>query len=877
MSEEKNYWNSFMAFGSRYLFLLSIAILMGCSQPEINSTEINDVNYYSCSPEFIHADSLMQNWHLESAIEAYEKHLTSDYALDQLEIIVKYAPWTQEVIHEQTKLKLRKRRTQLPESFTVNCFFDELHSCLASIDYYSEVDYIQDSCMLYASRAFALIEQNQKSNFIQFVVYKAFIKVAEYQRNSILALGLENEFLSQYQITSLEDPFYWDMILIRIISLLKLGKHDLAAQQFELVENNLNHRICHYNSWQYTQFKYVDAINNPNSIYSLKTLDAEIASWNQECNVHSINFYRPQGQGLEYNKQPKEAELFFISAKKFEDTQLYPDIGNLNMITYSLSNIYEQLGKYEKAKSIYMDNYPKFKNTFEKNIYDEFDNINEFISLERIADIYAAKGLSTNNKNSLIKAIDLYSASLDMVDLALSHYNEETLLQYLNYQTRMHEASIKCAFKLYQLTKSRAFLKTIAKHMRGKNNLLFYHTKRLSAINFQREVRFSKKEREIRIKEALKDSTLSSKNLLKLSLEEIKLQEKFNKQIAEPANIFNWYNSFNLEALEVPTIYYAFVNDQLYIHYTVGKSQNVDRLDLSQKDLNNIKKLIKVQSNQIELEPLAYEDLAHQIFNFIIPDSLKNKTNVIIYPDGLLNHLSFDALIKQDVNSRSYARMDYWIKDCTIKQTFANENTVNKIQFDNRIHAYAFSDPASLQENSGHRLEELPFSFKEVESIKRTIPETKVFKGPDCTKANFLNSLASKQDIVHLAVHGVSNTNTKDDLKLFFKDSGKLDSLFAYEILNTKINANTIILSSCESADGMIESREGIYNWPRYLLQQGAQQVITSNWDLNDYAAAELFDDYYQNGFNLRNAKLNLLERGGELAHPFYWAGLIAY
>jgi CHAT domain-containing protein len=93
-----------------------------------------------------------------------------------------------------------------------------------------------------------------------------------------------------------------------------------------------------------------------------------------------------------------------------------------------------------------------------------------------------------------------------------------------------------------------------------------------------------------------------------------------------------------------------------------------------------------------------------------------------------------------------------------------------------------------------------------------------------------------------------------------------------------KLNADLVVLSSCESALGKELEAEGIIGLPRGFLYAGAKSVIASLWKVNDEATAKLMSALYariQRGDSpssaLRGAQLQMT-RDEQWSNPYYWA-----
>jgi CHAT domain-containing protein len=105
--------------------------------------------------------------------------------------------------------------------------------------------------------------------------------------------------------------------------------------------------------------------------------------------------------------------------------------------------------------------------------------------------------------------------------------------------------------------------------------------------------------------------------------------------------------------------------------------------------------------------------------------------------------------------------------------------------------------------------------------------------------------------------------------------------LFAHEVADLEINSELVVLSSCDSAveTGMGSEISGL---AKSFLYAGSRNVVASIWPSDDVGTRILMRilyAYMAEGHAvdeaLRLAKLDLLEMGGPIANPYYWAGFI--
>jgi CHAT domain-containing protein len=143
--------------------------------------------------------------------------------------------------------------------------------------------------------------------------------------------------------------------------------------------------------------------------------------------------------------------------------------------------------------------------------------------------------------------------------------------------------------------------------------------------------------------------------------------------------------------------------------------------------------------------------------------------------------------------------------------------------------------------------------------------------------------------ILHFATHGVLDTQRPEQSGLVFSlldRSGKpVDGfLRLHEIYNLDLDADLVVLSACRTALGKEVHGEGLIGLTRGFMYAGASRVVSSVWNVDDRASAELMKRFYEGmlirklapAAALRDAQLSLL-KDPRWANPHYWAAFGAY
>jgi CHAT domain-containing protein len=149
---------------------------------------------------------------------------------------------------------------------------------------------------------------------------------------------------------------------------------------------------------------------------------------------------------------------------------------------------------------------------------------------------------------------------------------------------------------------------------------------------------------------------------------------------------------------------------------------------------------------------------------------------------------------------------------------------------------------------------ELPGTGKEIRAIE-TAGRVSRFEGRRASEAALRSALASSQT-VHVATHGVMNAMNPMFSRLELAggggagtdDDGRLE---VHELLDLGIAAPLVFLSGCETGLGAARSTafvpgEDYATLAQAFLYSGAGNVIATLWPVEDEAAAELAQRFYQ-------------------------------
>lgn len=274
----------------------------------------------------------------------------------------------------------------------------------------------------------------------------------------------------------------------------------------------------------------------------------------------------------------------------------------------------------------------------------------------------------------------------------------------------------------------------------------------------------------------------------------------------------------------------------------------------------------------------------------LLPDlaDVIGSARLIIVPHGILNYLPFEALMTGqgkfvvEEHAVSYAPSTSSLAFLRTRQASGRE----VIAIGNAVMAapgLATDRGAAIQRVSA--LKPLLHSGPEVRAVGDLYgTAAHVFEQETATEAALTDVAASRAGIIHIATHGLIDEEMPDrsGLALTAVPPTSDGILQMREIYNLHLNASLVTLSACQTALGQAVTGEGMIGLSRAFFYAGANAVVASLWNVNDASTEQLMRPFYGalasgNAIDdsLRAAKVSLLEQGGRLSHPYYWAAFI--
>jgi CHAT domain-containing protein len=291
-----------------------------------------------------------------------------------------------------------------------------------------------------------------------------------------------------------------------------------------------------------------------------------------------------------------------------------------------------------------------------------------------------------------------------------------------------------------------------------------------------------------------------------------------------------------------------------------------------------------------------YKDI-WQPFEHLIPGE-----RVLIIPDGELFNLSFEMLTISPICSfKDFADRSLLTRydiHYNISLWLSNIREKKKIHSNYVAFTPGFVD--SMKENYLKYVQDSlyldraylsllpqPFTLNLAENAARFLGGRNY--AYEKSTSDVFRSRAGQNKIIHIGTHAESNNLSPAYSRLIFAKPSKPDpsieenSIFAYEIYNTDMNAHLTVLTACETGKPVYQPGEGMVSLSHAFQYAGSESLLTGLWKIDEKASMEITENFLKNIKSglakdkaLKQAKLEYLSKAkGRTLSPQYWAGLV--
>ncbi|MFK7922255.1 MAG: CHAT domain-containing protein [Bacteroidia bacterium] len=345
--------------------------------------------------------------------------------------------------------------------------------------------------------------------------------------------------------------------------------------------------------------------------------------------------------------------------------------------------------------------------------------------------------------------------------------------------------------------------------------------------------------------------------------------------------------------------------DQAWVSYFMGKEQtyafviqsgSIDWIEIGPSEALSkmVENLIRTIPTEQQRDGLALANISHQLYSQLVAALGELPLEMVIIPDGILGYVPFDLLLTHSPNAQlGFKDWPYLLHQHQLSYAYSSTLHLEQVQSQSRrklqtkVLAFAPSFPSMEQAqfaSSRRQLSPLAHNQSEVNQLSRYF-SGQTYLAAAASEGEFKQQAAS-YDIIHIASHALVNDQNPLYSHINFTpgaDSLEDGVLELAELFNLQLQAEMVVLSACETGLGKLQQGEGIVSLARGMSYAGANSVLTTLWQVNDAATADLMARFYaeldqgeSKDAALRNAKIAYLSESDQLsAHPFYWAAYV--
>jgi CHAT domain-containing protein/Flp pilus assembly protein TadD len=325
---------------------------------------------------------------------------------------------------------------------------------------------------------------------------------------------------------------------------------------------------------------------------------------------------------------------------------------------------------------------------------------------------------------------------------------------------------------------------------------------------------------------------------------------------------------------------YYYTSGQLLCFYITGDGSGVTATPLQESFFSTIAGLRQELVTPQAAARKSLFDKGAELFNaLLLPvyEKIKNKERLIIIPYNEISYVPFEMIPDSRQNGRLL------LNEFAVSYQYSANFLLEKKN--ETVPAYHVLAMAPFAENNiGMILPALPSSAEEINQL----PGKQLYAG-NALKSQFA-LLSGQYPVIHLATHAVASDASPLESYIEFyglkKDADTLHRLYEREIYTLDMKpARLLIISACETGNGVLVNGEGIISLSRAFSYAGCKAVITSLWKADDIATAFIVKRlhyYLQKGLPkdkaLQKAKLDYLNNDAieeRFKNPAYWAHLV--
>lgn len=669
----------------------------------------------------------------------------------------------------------------------------------------------------------------------------------------------------------------------------------------------------------------------------LNSFDRENLTW--ASSYHNI------GICLRLKGDYEQAERFLNNALAIKLNLLGKYHSETADTYYQLGHIYLDLHYFDEALDYFQTAIISMVPAFsDSNIYTNPESIRAY-SNDKLLKVLSAKALALKSRymleplrlEDLRSALDTYLLAAQLIEDIRSGYKSESYKLFFGEKCiEIYGQALQTAFKLYEISGNPEYKeKAFAFSEKSKAAVLSEAVSESQARKFAGiPLHLLERESKLKTELALYDTYLEQEYMKKgptnrariKSIEDhyFMLKEEYRRLIEHFEKKYKKYYELKYKgrALSIPDfqkalsmdsalIEYFLIDGTIHIFVLTKDSLEAVSLYAGPDFYNN---LTGFYNSIKKIEEKSFLNLSNNLYRLLIKpirQYLIDKKRLIIIPHGELYYIPFEALAPGPIQESDFSWIDYMIKHYSFNYHYSADLWLYNTRHEEHLKeknfvgfAPVFSDAGDIKirgaagaesrdvliNEEGVRYPALPATEKEVQEIvelfKNSNKNAAGYFHHQATEEVFKSSEMQKYRFIHIATHSLKDGGTSRPSGLIFslpRDTSYTEDgiLYTREIYNLSLNAQLVVLSSCESGIGRLVKGEGMIALARGFFYSGVRNIIFSLWKVEDKTTSQLMIELYRNILAgeplptaLQKAKLSLI-KDKFTAFPKYWSGFI--
>jgi CHAT domain-containing protein/tetratricopeptide (TPR) repeat protein len=611
------------------------------------------------------------------------------------------------------------------------------------------------------------------------------------------------------------------------------------------------------------------------------------------------------------------------------------------LILRELGRYYSRMGEYKRALDTIQKGLIAVTNNFNStDIYenpgfdDAYDKYQLILTLKRKAYTFNKYYKEVSKDIRDIKEnFECYKLAAKLEEKIYTIVSDESSrINYLSSQKITLNNAVWSAIKIYELTNDSKYLEEAFIHSEKSKALML-----ASYVNEEKAKQFadipdSLIDYELKIKKEIaglnfmidaageKGHTISTESdAVKSRLFELKQKEEKLINLLERQYPRYYDLKYNRSATPVGLVRSSLENDQALIEYTVTWKELYTFVvtrdtfacymqekpgSLAEKILDMRKILTENKYGNYDIEDYYnFIKISHNLYKMLIEPvakEIKDK-RIIIVADEDINLIPFEVLLTENPTASDiadFSKLPYLIRDYPVSYAYSASLLMNRgTRKNKKDRLVSFVPGYEDLYHARHHEKDTVFSdmpalypligTKEEANFISRLYRSRIYKNKHASEENF-KKYAGNYNIIHLAMHTIIDDKDPMYSKMVFapKEKSTEDGLLhTFELFGTKLDANLVVLSGCNTGYGKMQKGEGLLSLARGFVFAGCSGLLLTQWSVADRASLELMKKFYTHLSHgnakdkaMQLAKIDYLESADPLkTHPYYWAGYVVF